>query len=144
MNLTAISALLAGAIGFGAAWRIQSATITEMELSNAQQRIELQRAARQQIEKQVSRVEAAQASAVARTVVIRNDRTAVAAGLVGLRDTSAAALRAAEASRDACIGAVQSFAVVSGQCSGVVEEMAGTLDQCFSDRQTLIDSWPTD
>ena len=142
MNLTAISALLAGAIGFGAAWRIQGATITEMELSNAQQRIELQRAARQQIEKQVSRVEASQASAVARTVVIRNDRVAVAAGLVGLRDTSAAALRAAEASRDACIGAVQAFAVVSGQCSGVVEEMAGTLDQCFSDRQTLIDSWP--
>jgi len=70
MNLTLVASLIsaaaAGAAGFGLAWRLQTATINKMELDDANQRISLQRAARQTIERQQNAVVVAQDAAALR------------------------------------------------------------------------------
>lgn len=146
MSLTIISTLfwccISAIIASGAAWRIQGATITEMELSNAQQRIELQRAARVQTERQMQTLNEAQAAAQARVGVIAAEHISAVSALGKLRQSSEAAVRAAGASTDACVNAVKSYAVISNECSERLVSVAGDADRLASDRQTLISAWP--
>jgi len=146
MNLTLIASLIsaaaAGIAGFGLAWRLQTATINQMELDNANQRISLQRAARQTIERQQNAVVSAQAAADKRRRALDAVRRNSNSALDGLRDTSAAALRAAGESLEACTRIVKTHGTILSECSGTLQKVAISADQCFSDQQTLIDAWP--
>jgi len=146
VNLTLIASLIsaavAGAAGFGLAWRLQTATINQMELGNANQRISLQRAARQTIERQQNAVVAAQDAAAQRRRDLDVVRRSSDAAIGGLRDPSAAALRAAGESLDACTRIIKTYDLVFTESASLNAKVAGDADQCFSDQQTLIDAWP--
>ena len=147
MNLTTliaslISAAAAGATGFGLAWRLQTATINDLKLEQKDERISLQRAARATIERQQSAVSLAQAAAVQRRRDLDAVRRDSESALDGLRNATAAAVRAASESLDACNRVVAAHGDILSECSGTLQKVAGDADQCFSDIQTLTDSWP--
>jgi len=128
--------------GFGLAWRLQTATINQMELDNANQRISLQRAARATIERQQTAVVTAQNAAAKRRRAINAVRRDGDAALVGLRDATAAAMRAASESLDACNRVVATHGTILAECSGTLQKVAGDADQCISDIQTLTETYP--
>jgi len=146
VNLTLIASLIsaavAGAAGFGLAWRLQTATINQMELDDANQRISLQRAARQTIERQQTAVIVAQDAADKRRRALDAVRRNSDSALDGLRNATAAALRAAGESLDACTRVVKTYDLVFTESASLNAKVAGDADQCFSDQQTLIESWP--
>ena len=147
MNLTTliaslISAAAAGATGFGLAWRLQTATINDLKLEQKDERISLQRAARATIERQQSAVSLAQAAAVQRRRDLDAVRRDSDTALDGLRNATAAAVRAASESLDACNRVVATHGDILAECSGTLQKVAGDADQCFVDQQTLTESWP--
>jgi len=147
MNLTTliaslISAAAAGATGFGLAWRLQTATINDLKLEQKDERISLQRAARATIERQQSAVSLAQAAAVQRRRDLDAVRRDSDTALDGLRNATAAAVRAASESLDACNRVVATHGTILAECSGTLQKVAGDADQCFVDQQTLTESWP--
>jgi len=146
VNLTLIASLIsaaaAGLAGFGLAWRLQTATINTMELGQANERISLQRAARAAIERQQSAVVVAQDAAAQRRRDLDAVRRSSDSALDGLRNATAAAMRAASESLDACNRVVATHGDILAECSGTLQKVAGDADQCFVDQQTLTDSWP--
>ena len=147
MNLTTliaslISAAAAGATGFGLAWRLQTATINDLKLEQKDERISLQRAARATIERQQSAVSLAQAAAVQRRRDLDAVRRDSESALDGLRNATAAAVRAASESLDACNRVVAAHGDILAECSSTLQKVAGDADQCFVDQQTLTESWP--
>ena len=146
MNLTIlsafISAALAGAGGFGAAWKIQAANITQIELRQANERIAVQRAARAAIESNMQRVAAAQSNAADRVRRANLDNARSASALDSLRTASASALRSAAGDIEACTRSLAAHSVVLGQCSTRLVEVARDSDDWASHGITLQDAWP--
>ena len=146
MNLTIlsafISAALAGAGGFGAAWKIQAANITQIELRQANERIAVQRAARAAIESNMQRVAAAQSNAADRLRRANLDNARSASALDSLRTASASALRSAAGDLEACTRSLASHSVVLSQCSGRLVEVGKDADDWASHGITLQDAWP--
>ncbi len=146
MNLTIlsafISAALAGAGGFGAAWKIQAANITQIELRQANERIAVQRAARAAIESNMQRVAAAQSNAADRVRRANLDNARSASALDSLRTASASALRAAANDTATCTASLASHSVVVGKCSQEVVRLASDLDDWAGAVILYQDAWP--
>jgi len=146
MNLTiltsVVSAALAGVVGFGAAWNIQKLTITQMELSRANERIAIQRQARATLERNMSSVATAQSKAADRVVRLAADNARAVGALDSLRTASASALRSAAGDLEACTRSLASHAIVLGQCSGRLVEVGKDADDWASHGITLQDAWP--
>ena len=81
MNLTLISAAVAAAVGFGAAWQIQAGRMDSFKLEAANERINQQRVARATSERYSAALAQAQNAAQARRTVIA---AAVACVVVGV------------------------------------------------------------
>ena len=132
MNLTLlstlISAAIAGAGGFGAAWKIQAANITQIELRQANERISTQRAARAAIERSMSAVSEAQAKAADRARRLAADNARAASAIDSLHTASASALRSAAGDLATCTASLASHSVVVGKCSQEVVKLASDLD----------------
>ena len=142
MIIIAISAALSFAAGAGIAWKLQAGTIAQMESEAKDERLAQQRAAHVLKERNLETVIQAQNAATARAAVLRRDAAAARAGLDGLRDASAAALRTADAGLDACNAVVTAYAVSLAEGAGFAVDVAAAADQCLSDQQTLKDAWP--
>lgn len=142
MNLTLISAAVAAALGFGAAWTIQGRTIDRNQLEVRDERIAQQRAARQVAERLAGQVTQAQNDAASRAVTIRADADSAAASGNGLRVTSTDTVRAAAADTDACSRIVATYDQLLTDGSRLLQEIARDADQCVSERQTLVAAWP--
>lgn len=147
MNLTLlaslISAALAAAAGFGAAWTWQGRAIDLLKLEAKDAIIQQQRVARQSIDRALSQVSQAQADAQVRTDGIRRAAGDAAAAGNGLRDTSAATVRAAADHADTCAAIVSAYDTILAEGRGFIQEVAAEADRCFSDVQTLKDAaWP--
>lgn len=144
MNLTLLSALIsavvAGAGGFGAAWKIQAANITQIRLDQANERIAVQRAARSAIERNMSSVSLAQAKAADRTRRLAADNARATDALDSLRADSASALRAAAGDLATCTASLSTHSVVLSQCSGRLVEVARDADDWASYGITLQDA----
>lgn len=140
--ITAISAAVAAAAGFALAWRLQSATILEMESNAKDTRIAAQLVARKAIERATSAVITAQNNAADRMVVLRRDADAARTGIDGLRAQSAASLRAAAASLDACVIDATAKTELLDNCAGRLVNVSTAADGHASDTKTLIDAWP--
>lgn len=145
MNLTLLSALIsavvAGAGGFGAAWKIQAANITQIRLDQANERIAVQRAARSAIERNMSSVSLAQAKAADRTRRLAADNARATDALDSLRTASASALRSAAGDLATCTSALASHSVVVGKCSQEVVRLASDLDDWAGSVILLQDAW---
>ena len=146
MNLTILSAMisaaLAGAGGFWAAWEIQAANITQMELSHANERIAIQRASRATLERNMSAVSVAQSKAADRVRRAALDSARAADAIDSLRTASASALRSAAGDLEACTRSLATHSVVLGQCSGRLVEVGKDADDWASHGITLQDAWP--
>ena len=146
MNLTiivaAISAALAGSIGFGAAWTLQGRSIDALKMEAKDERIAQQRAARAAIERATNNVRKAQESAAHRNDALRRDAGNANAVAGGLRVASTAATRTATESTAACGAIVRAYDVILSEGGQLLREVAATADQCISDNQTLTDAWP--
>ena len=138
----AVSAALAGSIGFGAAWTLQGRTIDELKLGAANDRIAQQRSTRQAIERATTHVREAQESASNRIATLNRELADVRVVADGLRDTSTAALRSSAESPEACSRVTSTYNIVFTECAGSLQEMAGYADQCSIERQALSDGWP--
>ena len=142
MNLTLISAAVAAALGFGAAWTIQGRTIDRNQLEVRDERIAQQRAARQVAERLAGQVLQAQSDAAARNVGLRSDAAAASNAAGGLRNTSAATVRTAAADTATCSRIVATYDQLLTDGSRLLQEIARDADQCISERQTLVAAWP--
>lgn len=93
---------IAAAIAFGAAWQMQAATITQMELESAHEIIEAQLEARDATEQRVAAVTAAQNNAQARIRTVATERSRADAIGSGLRISTAEAVRASAEDATLC------------------------------------------
>ena len=141
MNLTLISAAVAAAMGFGAAWQIQGHFILKTELAAKDERINQQRVARATSERYSAALAQAQNAAQARRTVIAAAVDSNGAGLIGLRHTADSVRSSAttDSARDAYADAVTEL---FDQCGQALVRVAGEADGHVSDKQTLMGAWP--
>lgn len=142
MNVALITSAIAATAGFALAWNLQAHQITKMELTHANERISIQRAARATIERTSNAVIQAQNAAAGRVAVIKRNADSLRVSVDGLRDDLDVTARAAASTIDACN---RHAATVSGlliTSATRYRELAQTCDGHVSDVKTLIDSWP--
>ncbi len=130
MNLyfTLATYAIAASMGFGAAWRWQSANITALHLEHAEQTLSLELEARDETERHLAQIAAAQAKAqiyVRRTVA---ERTAADVAGAGLRITTAATVQAASQDTATCPERARTLGVVFDQCAEALVEVAESAD----------------
>ncbi len=146
LNLTLLLALISAAIavagGFGAAWEIQAANITQIRLEQANERIAIQRQSRAALERNMSRVSLAQSKAADRVRRAALDSARATDALDSLRTASADALRSAANDIEACTRSLASHSVVVGECSARLVEVGKDVDDWASHGITLQDAWP--
>lgn len=146
MNITllasAIAAAVAGVAGFGLAWQLRAGNISEIQLEHANERIAIQRAARQTLERVTGQIATAQVAARKRDVRVRVDSDRAGNAGNGLRLASTATVRSAADDPDACNSIIAAYDAVVAEGSEFIREVAASADQCHSDLQTLTESWP--
>ena len=142
MNLTLISASIAAAMGFGAAWQLQSWRMDSFKLEQANARIERDRAYRAQAERHIATVATTQASAAKRVAAMAGVSDSNRTELQRLQSQSAESLRAAAGSLDACLASAHALSVVSNQCADSYSTLARDAQGHVSDLQTLVEAWP--
>ena len=142
MNLTLISASIAFAMGFGAAWHIQAGRMDSFKLEQKDARIERDRAARAQAERHIATVATTQASAAKRVAAMAGVSDSNRTELQRLQSQSAESLRAAAGSLDACLASAHALSVVSNQCADSYSALARDAQGHVSDIQTLTEAWP--
>lgn len=142
MNIALITSAIAATAGFALAWNLQAHQITKMELTHANERISIQRAARATIERTSNAVIKAQNDAAGRVAVIKRNADSLRVSVDGLRDDLDVTARAAASTIDACN---RHAATVSGLLIASAtryRELAQTCDGHVSDVKTLIQAWP--
>ena len=139
--ISAITSAIGIAAGFAMAWQLQAHTIIKMELTHANERITIQRAARVASERHIAAVSQAQANAASRVVALRRDAAGAAAAGNGLRITSDSAVRTAASDPATCDAIVRTYAAVLAEATDFAGGVASEADLCFSDLQTMNESW---
>jgi len=150
MNLiTSIIAAVCIAVGAGLGWQLQAGrinTITQElkneQLDRANERIAIQRASRNTIERNMSAVKQAQVDAAVRNDRLAADLRRATGQLDSLRIASDTAVRNASAGVDACTGAVRTYNVIFSQCADQLSEVAGDADKWSSHALMFQDAWP--
>lgn len=142
MSITLIATVVSATAGFGLAWSLQAHQITKLELNHAQERIEIQRAARKVADRASTAVIVAQNNAQTRAVVLRRELDSVRGTVDGLRQSSDAAVRAATADAEACNRVVAAYSVIFTESTGFIQEVVGDVGRCGSAFQTLDEAWP--
>lgn len=137
-----VSALFAGAIGYGTASHFGQVKITEMELAHANERIAIQRAARSKLEGYQASVVAAQDEAARRVAVLQRDLDNSRKSSGGLRDASTAAVRASADSPTSCSHITNAYDVMVAESLDFIREVAEAADRCDIERQALMKAWP--
>ncbi len=142
MNFTLISAAVALACGFGAAWQIRGAQITQLELDYANTRIAQQKTARATIERTTTTLIKAQNNASTRAIEQR--RTAALADTEHQRllNAIADALRDTHTTLDACTERATAIGGLLAECSSSYKELGTKADRHVSDLKTLSEAWP--
>ena len=140
--IAAISAALSGLAGFGLAWQLQSANITELNLKAANERIASDRASRAILERVTGQIAQAQNDATTRAAVLRRELDASRAAYDRVRNTSTATVRAASTSPDACPRIASTYDLVFTECTSALQTLAGDADQLRSDLTLMQDAWP--
>lgn len=146
MNLTILSALIsaamAGAGGFGAAWKIQAANITQIQLERANERISIQRQARTALERNMSRVATAQSKAASRSAVLMRDTDLARQSANSLRNTSSNAVRSSTSDPEACGRIASTYDLILSESRDFIQEVASDAGRCHIERQALDGGWP--
>lgn len=141
MNLTLLATVVSAAAGFGVAWSLQAQQITKQELGHANERIAIQRVARQTLERVTNQLAAAQATATKRNVRVRadSDRSRNAAG--GLRVATETTVRTVASDPATCNSIIAAYSAVVAASSEFIQAVARDADQCHNDLQLMQESW---
>jgi hypothetical protein len=142
MTLHLITATIAAALGFGAAWTWQGRAIDTLKLEQRDDIITQQRAARATTERLTSAVRTAQTDAATRAPRLAADRDSAANSGNGLRVTSADSVRASTDDLNACTASLAAHGVVLSESIGFIHYVAAEADQCASHAVMLQDAWP--
>jgi hypothetical protein len=142
MNITLIVSTVAAAAGFAVAWNLQAHQITKQELNHAQERIEIQRAARVVADRASTAVIVAQNNAAARGAVLRRDADAARAAADSLRDDIDVASRAAATSLAACTVTTTTYGRLLIASTEEYRKLAADCSVHVSDIRTLVEAWP--
>lgn len=144
MNLTPIIVAVSIALGFGGAWSLRGHQIDKLELSHANERIEVQASIATALAANQRQVAAAQTGAAKRNVRVRvdADRAGNAAG--GLRLATEATVRTVEADPAACDTVVAAYSAVVATSSDFIRAVSADADQCHSDLTLMTEAWPKD
>lgn len=142
MNLTIISAAIAGAIGFGTAWQIQSWRATEDENNRITQQREAERELSRLEQARSLQVLTAQNDARKRESKLRADAAAANDAVSQLRDTLHSSVQAARGDPYADAVRANALGELLTECSTEYSKMAGIADRLNSDRVMLMDAWP--
>ena len=140
--LTLIAASIAAILGFGTAWQLQAGNITQLELKAANERIAIQRASRQVIERQTAQLATAQSNAAGRAVVLRRDVRSAALVGDGLRIKTADAVRSANDDPATCNTIVAAYSAVVDSSSRFIQDVSADADRCHIDLELMRESWP--
>jgi hypothetical protein len=140
MNITLIVSTVAAAAGFAVAWNLQAHQITKQELNHAQERIEIQRAARVVADRASTAVIVAQNNAATRGAVLRRDADAARTAASGLRDDLDIASRAAATSLDACTVTATTFGRLLIASTEEYRKLAADCSVHVSDIRTLVEA----
>lgn len=136
-----IIAAVIAAMGFGAAWQIQSWRYTSKEADREQQQLEqVQQSAAASI-RRADNVIAAQNAANARSVVLDRDRDRAYLELERLR-TAASQVPGASATPDACPDRADTARELLVACGAELIEMGAKADRHASDAMMLQQAWP--
>ena len=143
MNLTALiaSSVLSALSGGYLAWQLQAHQITKLTLEHTNERIAIQWANRAATERHQSQLAEAQVHAASRGIALRRAAAGAAAAGNGLRVTSADAVRTAASDPATCDAIVSAYAAVLAEATDFAGEVASEADLCFSDLQTMNESW---
>jgi hypothetical protein len=137
-----ISAVISGAVGFGAAWKWQGSTINELKVEYANTKLADQQSAHTVKERNLEAVVTAQNHATARVAVIKRDADSARSALDGLRAQSAAALQSAAKSLDACTATAATYDQLLNSCGDRYQALGNLADRHVNDIQTLTEAWP--
>ncbi|MHB8947567.1 MAG: hypothetical protein ACYC4S_00700 [Rhodoferax sp.] len=150
MNPLFISAAVAGAIGFGGAWQIQSWRIQSVQKQAIEISAAQERALHDREQANSARVIAAQNDARAREIGLRAELDAARVAASRLRNTSAT-IRAelSTATSNACFEPaapsgelLDLYATIVAEQADEATELAGQADRHSSGVETLMAAWP--
>ena len=135
MNLyfTLASYAVATASGFAVAWQLQAGTISDIHLEAAHELLQSQADARDEAERRIAQVTAAQNSAQTRLRAVVADRGRADLVGNGLRLTTAETVRTAAENPAACPARAAAIADVFESCVGEYLYMAEKADRHAAD-----------
>jgi hypothetical protein len=142
MNLTLISAAVAGALGFGSAWQIQSWKADANENNRLTEQANSQRELYVLGQKRSAVVNNAQNARVSREVSLRHHAVELRDVAGGLRIATRDVVRTATESPESCPVATAAIAAVFDQCVTEYSALAEIADRHVSDLQTINEAWP--
>ena len=137
-----VSALFAGAVGYGTASHFCSVKILKIENEAKNERITVQRAARANAERVAGQISAAQGEAQRRLAAADRDRRSAVGELERLRDASATTVRIVATTPATCDNITAAYRDILAEGSSFIQEVVADVDKCGIERQTLIDAWP--
>lgn len=134
MNLyfTLASYAVAAASGFAVAWQLQAGTISDIHLEAAHELLQSQADARDEAERRIAQVTAAQNSAQTRLRAVVADRGRADLVGNGLRITTAETVRTAAENPAACADHAATLGIVFDQCVQAYIDVATDADRWAS------------
>ncbi len=127
------SLALAASGGFGTAWRWQAANITEIELAHAEQTLSMELEARDDAERHLAQISAAQTKATTALQRVATERAGADSAGDGLRLTTASTVQAAAQNTAACPERAAAIADVFESCVGRYIDVAEKADRHAAD-----------
>lgn len=143
MNPLLISALIAGAVGFGSAWQLQSWRIDSLKLEQANERLAIEQSNRRQIVDAQAKVAQAQDAAKVATDRLRADAARADRAAVGLRDTLSRSVVAAHGDLNACTAQVTTIAELLTASTDLSRRISQEADEWVVHGVALQEAWPT-
>jgi hypothetical protein len=142
MNPLLISALIAGALGFGSAWTWQGYRQDAYKLEISNERIATEAANRKALADAQSKVTAAQAESQAATDRVKRDAVGASRSAVGVRDSLANAVRTAATDLTSCTAQVATLSELLAGSTDLARRLATEADDWAIQAVTLQQAWP--
>lgn len=142
MNPLLISALIAGAVGFGSAWTWQGYRMDAYKLGVTNEQLAREQSTRQAIADAQAKVTAAQDAAKAAADRLRADAARADRAAVGLRDTLSRSVVAAHGDLNACTAQVTTIAELLTASTDLSRRISQEADEWVVHGVTLQSAWP--
>ena len=142
MNPLLISALIAGAVGFGSAWTWQGYRMDAYKLGVTNEQLAREQSNRQAIADAQAKVTQAQDAAKVAADRLRADAARADRAAVGLRDTLSRSVVAAHGDLNACTAQVTTIAELLTASTDLSRRISQEADEWVVHGVALQEAWP--